>query len=116
LLYTFEESQQYANFVFSNVEKTAYTENTGIISNKLKHVLAILNNFGFEVYYLDIGNRITRSFSLIIARIIIPGLVPLSIGLFGKNYANPRIKSIPEIMKWRGYQNVVLNLNPHPFP
>lgn len=116
LLYTFEESQQYVDFIFSNTEKTAYIENTDIISNKLKQVLAILNNFGFEVYYLDIGNRITQNYSLLIARIIIPGLVPLSIGLYGKHYANPRIKKIPEIMKWRGHQNIALNLNPHPFP
>lgn len=116
LLYTFKESEQYAKFIFSNVEKKAFTEDNIIPTDKLEHVLSRLNDSGFEVYYLDIGNSITRSFSLAITRIIIPGLVPLSIGLYGKHYANPRIKTIPDIMQWHGHKNITLNQNPHPFP
>ena len=84
------------------------------------NILQRLQHAGSDVYVANIADPRTRKIapSIHVIRAIIPDLVPIQFGPGWPRTGSPRIKTVPELMKWkpkaideRDYQ-----LFPHPFP
>jgi ribosomal protein S12 methylthiotransferase accessory factor len=85
--------------------------------DQLRIIAAHLTRHGYEPLACDLIPRVETSqnpFSVV--RVIVPGLVPLSIGRAGRMLENPRIGVVPEQMAWPLDPHTKEVWVPHPFP
>lgn len=84
---------------------------------QIRTVVAHLAWHGYEPLVCDLVPRSeTMQNPFFVVKLIVPGLVPLSIGRAGRMLENPRISAVPKQMAWLLDPNTTESWVPHPFP
>lgn len=85
--------------------------------DQLRTIVAHLTWHGYEPLACDLIPRVENTQNLFsVIKLIVPGLVPLSIGRAGRMLENPRIVAVPKQMAWPLDPHTTQSWVPHPFP
>ena len=85
------------------------------ISDQLEQCINLLNSKGYKVLKVDMTTPDVDQFGLKVVRAIVPGLVPLFVGIFHAFY-NQRLNVAAHIPEEKRIKNGNFNPYPHPFP
>lgn len=121
-LYGFEEMAIHAahlleRHVLANLDGRPVHRRAGDACSALEQAVAKLAAVGFEPLWVDITTPELRALGFFVIRILVAGLVPMSVGRWCRHLANPRIREVPERLGWKHAGPLpVLEGQPHPLP
>ena len=83
----------------------------------LRRLVERLEARGHQVFYKDLSAPVTREPGAGVVKVFVTGLVPLSVGLWGRALGHPRIRDVPPRMNWPHPGPLAPEHGvPHPFP
>ncbi|MEI6043691.1 MAG: YcaO-like family protein [Chloroflexota bacterium] len=129
-IYGFPEMSKYADFLFDTApyadssecnsplpDEVSYQALPTDPSAELHNIVNSLKRRGYEPLTVDLAGEELSRYGIQVKKVLIPGLVPLSIGVQCRHLANPRIHSVPTEVNWNPQGILPYNQGlPHPFP
>jgi len=87
------------------------------VESEVSRLVAHLVAQGFEPFAVDITLPDVAQMGFTVWKVLIPGLVPLSIGVHCRPLGHPRLRTVPQEMGWpTGGILPYGESPPHPFP